>query len=374
MNIFISSLISGFEDKRKAVKDAVCVLGHKPLMAEDFGARANSPQITCLNGVRESDAVILILGSRYGAIQESGLSATHEEVIEARNTKPLIIFIESEISEAEPEQVKLIKEVSTWEKGLFRGEFSSGEDLKAKALKAIHDLVLARAVAPLDPVGLKTRAVENLPRSNQNFSQSAINLDISIAAGPDSTIIRPAQMDSKELEDRLSKEALFGRHAIFDKQFGTNVSLENGALCICQTLNRDLKNLVKLHSNGDLLISLPLASPSGGLPAIIEEQVTEQLSKALNYALWIYSDIDPTQRLTHLVPALSISGGSSASWKTQAEYLASPNTMYSSFSMGQDKAPVFLNPAHVGRQAFILDKLLYVEDFIALLRRQWKSK
>ncbi|MGG6136317.1 DUF4062 domain-containing protein [Pantoea allii] len=113
MNIFISSLISGFEDKRKAVKDAVCVLGHKPLMAEDFGARANSPQITCLNGVRESDAVILILGSRYGAIQQSGLSATHEEVIEARNTKPMIIFIESEISEAEPEQDKLIKEVST---------------------------------------------------------------------------------------------------------------------------------------------------------------------------------------------------------------------------------------------------------------------
>lgn len=374
MNIFISSLISGFEGKREAVKDAVCVLGHKPLMAEDFGARANSPQITCLNGVRESDAVILILGSRYGAIQQSGMSATHEEFIEARNTKPLIIFIESEISEAEPEQDKLIKELSTWEKGFFRGEFSSDKDLKAKALKAIHDLVLARAVAPLDPVGLKTRAVENLPRSNQNFSQSAINLDISIAAGPDSTIIRPAQMDSKELEDKLSKEALFGRHAIFDKQFGTNVSLENGALCICQALNRDLKNFVKLHSNGDLLISLPLSSPSGGLPAIIEEQVTEQLSKALDYALWIYSDIDPTQRLTHLVPALSISGGSSASWKTQAEHLASPNTMYSSFSLGQDKVPVFLNPAHVGRQAFTLDKLLYVEDFIALLRRQWKSK
>ncbi|MGC1072501.1 hypothetical protein L2D04_06865 [Pantoea agglomerans] len=62
-------------------------------------------------------------------------------------------------------------------------------------------------------MGLKTRAVEDLPRSNQTFSQSAINLDISIAAGPDSTIIRPAQMDSKELPDNLSKEALFGRHA-----------------------------------------------------------------------------------------------------------------------------------------------------------------
>ncbi|WP_411201673.1 DUF4062 domain-containing protein [Kosakonia cowanii] len=70
MNIFISSLISGFEDKRDAVKKAIIVLGHKPVMAEDFGARSDSPQVTCLKGVRESDAVILILGSRYGAKQQ----------------------------------------------------------------------------------------------------------------------------------------------------------------------------------------------------------------------------------------------------------------------------------------------------------------
>lgn len=40
MNFFISSLISGFEDKREAVKRAITVLGHKPVMAEGFGARS----------------------------------------------------------------------------------------------------------------------------------------------------------------------------------------------------------------------------------------------------------------------------------------------------------------------------------------------
>ncbi|WP_264290285.1 DUF4062 domain-containing protein [Duffyella gerundensis] len=103
-----------------AVKRAISILQHNPIMAEDFGAKPDSAQITCLRGVRESDVVILILGSRYGYEQQQGLSATHEEVLEARTTKQLIIFIQSGI-EPEPKQADLINEVSSWEKGLFLG-------------------------------------------------------------------------------------------------------------------------------------------------------------------------------------------------------------------------------------------------------------
>jgi len=41
------------------------------------------PQPTRLDGVRQSSAVVLILGGNYGA-KPSGLSATHEEYREAR--------------------------------------------------------------------------------------------------------------------------------------------------------------------------------------------------------------------------------------------------------------------------------------------------
>ena len=77
MKVFVSSLISGMEAERAAVKDAIETLGHQPLMAEDFGARPSSPQITCLHGVREADVVVLVLGPRYGSRQPSGISATH---------------------------------------------------------------------------------------------------------------------------------------------------------------------------------------------------------------------------------------------------------------------------------------------------------
>ena len=66
MKIFISSLITGFEPLRSAARSAIQVLRHEPVMAEDFGARPTSPQVACLQGVRDSDLVVLSLGDRYG--------------------------------------------------------------------------------------------------------------------------------------------------------------------------------------------------------------------------------------------------------------------------------------------------------------------
>jgi hypothetical protein len=84
MKIFISSLITGMEQIRTAARNAITILGHEPVVAEDFGALPHTPQVACLDGLRRSAAVVLILGARYGAKQISGLSATHEEYREAR--------------------------------------------------------------------------------------------------------------------------------------------------------------------------------------------------------------------------------------------------------------------------------------------------
>ena len=57
MKIFISSLITGMEDTRAAAKSAIEALGHAAVMAEDFGARPQSPQVACLDGLRQSSLV-----------------------------------------------------------------------------------------------------------------------------------------------------------------------------------------------------------------------------------------------------------------------------------------------------------------------------
>jgi hypothetical protein len=89
MKIFISSVISGFEDLRAAAALAIRSLGHEPVIAENFDAALVSPRVACLGGVREADLVVLILGKSYGAVQtNSGISATHEEWLEAKNRRP----------------------------------------------------------------------------------------------------------------------------------------------------------------------------------------------------------------------------------------------------------------------------------------------
>src|ERR1700730_9419134 len=137
MKVFISSLITTMEPFRAAAREAVTQLGHQPVMAEDFGAQPSSPQIACLQGLRQSAVVVLILGAGYGAKQASGLSATHEEDREAKNARPVIAFVQDGVSR-DADQSALVSEVQAWDSGLFREGFSSPDRLRAQITRRLH--------------------------------------------------------------------------------------------------------------------------------------------------------------------------------------------------------------------------------------------
>ena len=101
MKVFVSSLIGGYEPYRAAVAEAAEMLGHTVSRAEDLGATPASPQQACLGLVRDGDVVVLLMGERYGAVQPSGLSATHEEYREARERKPVLVFVEEQVTREE---------------------------------------------------------------------------------------------------------------------------------------------------------------------------------------------------------------------------------------------------------------------------------
>ncbi len=103
MRVFISSVITGFGPFRDTAVDAVKVLRHEPLRSEDYSASPASPQQTCLQGVRDADVTIVLLGERYGEVQPSGMSATHEEYVEARSHKTAIVLVQEGVS-LEPRQ------------------------------------------------------------------------------------------------------------------------------------------------------------------------------------------------------------------------------------------------------------------------------
>lgn len=374
MKVFISSLITGMEAERAAVKHVVEVLRHQPIMAEEFGSRPSSPQVACLSELRDADLVILVLGSNYGVKQANGFSATHQEFKEAQNRKPILTFVQS--GDPESDQTALIKEASGWEKGQFWAPYSSVEDLKDKVYKALYDHALANARAPLDPHALNTRALSLLPERRRDGSTALFQF--ALAAGPDQAVLRPAQIESPDLSSALEQHALFGPTAVFQRTQGTKVSLERDALVIEQEGRYNEGAKISLWPTGDVFIQLPADRPSSrsGFPVLIEEDVAKQVQAALAYADWLLGHIDPTQRLSHVSLAVRVLGGSMFGWRTEREHDASPDR--GSFSMyGQEEArdaPVQMAPPHMARQALTMNAAAIVEDLVALLRRQWTRR
>ncbi len=106
--------------------------------------------------------MVLIVGAGYGARQPSGLSATHEEYREARESRPVFAFVQQGVS-PEAEQQAFLNEVQAWDTGIFRGSFSSVEELRGKVVGALHNWEVTLAAGPLDPKELLARALAAIP-------------------------------------------------------------------------------------------------------------------------------------------------------------------------------------------------------------------
>jgi len=348
------------------------VMRGEAVMAEDLGARASSPQVACLRGLRDADAVVLILSDRYGAKQESGVSATHEEFLEARGRKPILTFVRTQ--DPEPDQAALIREIGEWARGGLYQTFTSPENLRDHVIRALRDLELARASSPLDPAALVRRAVEIMPE--QTRDQNEMQLHLTLASGPQPALLRPAQIEARELVHDLAQRAYFGQPPLLDLRVGIDHRLDGQALVLFQGDRYHHTAEIRLWGTGDARLILPIGrSTDMGFAALIEEDVAEDIETGLAYFAWLLARIDPTERQSHVALAARIAGRHAMAWRTRAEQAASPGSG-SITGWGREEereAPVQLTPAHMARQALAMDARTMAEDLLVLLRRRWKD-
>ena len=373
MRIFISSLISGFERQRAAARRAVTTLRHEPVMAEDFGAQPNSPQIACLQGLRGSDIVVLILGEDYGFVPSgSPLSATHQEYREARETKPVLAFVQQGISPG-PEQTAFIAEVQAWEGGLFRGGFVGVDDLQDGVTRALHDVTLANATAPADEQEMTARATAMLEPENRNQVTPAM-LDLVIVGGPRQRILRPAELEAPGLAEQLEQTALYGDSRLFDRTLGIASGLDGSDL----VLRQERGAAIRVTEEGSISLRLPLDESRArgrGFDAmsgmvIVEEAVQQRLGTALDFAAGVVDRVDRTQRLTHLVVAVRLSGVEHRGWRTRAQHASNPNSVQMGHCGIRERPPITLA---IRRAALGLDRTALIEDILVPLRRQFPT-
>jgi hypothetical protein len=365
MKIFISSLITGLEDIRAAVREAIEQLGHDAVMAEDFGAQPNSPQMACLMGLRQSGLVILVLGASYGAKQASGLSATHEEYREAQGTRPVIAFVQEDVSR-DADDAKFVTEVQGWEGGLFRGGFKTAEQLRSLVTRAIHQWELSNAASPMDGQEILARALAALP--DRDRQARGVELVVSIAGGPAQPLLRPSEIEAPNLAEDMLQAALFGSNRIFSHSVGSDHQVRDHALHIEQ--DKD-KGSIVLDAQGSLLFRSGLDG-NGSHGGVIEEDIADRLMEIFRYAAWALDRIDPAQRLSHIAVAVTLLGRDYMAWRNRAEHNASPNSYSVGFGNARQQ-PVHLTPGHRPRAALKLNSSQLIEDLVTLLRREWKT-
>ena len=369
MKVFIGSLIRGFEAYREAVASAISDLDYDVIRAEDFPASAETPQQACLDGVRQSDLVVFLLSSAYGQLQTSGLSATHEEYIEARETKPVLVFLHDGV-ELEPEQKNFIQQVRDWSGGSLTGSFDSPDDLRREVTRAIHRHAMRNAGSPapdLDVAGERARGVLALSSAGQDREPLLV---LGLAFAPAQPLLRPAEMESSDLRRDLTQAALFGAWPLFDSRSGVTPRMDGDYL----VLEQDEASLA-LDTGGTVRIALPAVPAErdsrAGLTAIIEEEIRDELGRALRFAHVVIGRIDPTHRVSEVVLAAALQGIGYMPWRTRDEHARSPNSM--TMRGTHEDVVVELAPPSRPRAALEHQAGELAEDFTALLGRRMRE-
>jgi hypothetical protein len=290
------------------------------------------------------------------------LSATHEEYREARERVPVLVFQEAGV-EPEPRQRAFLDEVEGWATGHFRAGFRTPDELRAAVTRGLHDHELALSAGTVDEQEMLARAHALFPDRRGMLGRG--ELVLAVTGGPHQQVIRPAELEDEDLTRDLQREALFGSHPVLSAREGTSSKIVGDALFLEQ---QTASVLVSQAGSVRLVVGLQHSDRARAeMPAIIEEDVTELVSRCIRFVGWVLDRTDPLRRLTDVAVVAGIVGGGYMAWRTRAEHERNPGS--GRITSGGGDVVVSLTPARRHRQALTHDADRLAEDLVVLLRR-----
>jgi hypothetical protein len=308
---------------------------------------------------------VLLLGERYGMPADgNGLSPTHEEYREARDRKPVLVFIQRTMR-PEPAQVEFIREVQAWSRGHYTAEFSDANDLNEVVTRAVHALELDRSTGPVDEREIQARLDRLVPQDSGAWRTS---LSVVVVGAPRQQAIRPSELEAPELEEKLLQMAMFGRNRVLDRKSGSESEVREHALRLKQEVGE-----VLLDELGTIRVIQSAQSDEGGhdyLPVLIEEQILERIAAALRFAGEVLDEVDPNRRLSSVAPMASLLGAGHLGWQTRQQRAKGGSVSMGMSGRGAISAK--LNPITRHRAALTQQSEVLADDLMVLLRRQVK--
>ena len=307
--VFISSVVQGFEDYRRAAREAVLLLRQEPVMAEDFEARSMSPQLACLEGVRSSDIYMGLFGRKYSA-------PTKEEFSEAQRLEKEILVLIKEGSR-DPEQEEFLRSVEDWQSGYFRNTFADAQDLRDKVIAALHSSLYRLDQQAVDPAHYRI-PIDRYDWGSRPTPQGSVWFGIVIC--PDCfapRLISPFDLGKPGFQKEIMRLALLGDIPLSDVGRGTETQVHENTLILSQVLQRQypriLHRLLEIHTEGILVLGSILsenASPGRFLDHYIidAQEVAQTLRCALTFAYDFYQQTKLETKIQHIYFGFSLTG------------------------------------------------------------------
>ncbi len=187
LTIFISSTVADLSNERKSVLDAIKALQLKHESMEYFGARPSRPIETCLEEVKKSDALIVIVGHRYGSVV-SGMNVSYTEAEYNEGLKlgkPILVYLKSDDVpvlpsqfERDPQNLESLKNFKN--KLTTRHTVSYFKDSHELSLMVVSDLT--RTIEAIeDFTKIEEEKVEEVKISQKidSLTKEALDKDIS---------------------------------------------------------------------------------------------------------------------------------------------------------------------------------------------------
>jgi hypothetical protein len=222
-----------------------------------------------------------------------------------------------------------------------------------------------QADASVDHQELFERAIGRVPSRLNTAGEPSLAL--TVAGGPQQSVLRPTELEDPVLANQLTRELLFGDAALLDPSEGTTSAMSGNSLIIKQS-----RSWLALDAEGTVVVLRPLRRgvQPGGLSAVIEEDVRSDIEGALRFVDRLLGIIDGRGRLTHVAPVVALLAAGYGAWRTRAEHAASPNSMAMNIT-ARDEPPVArLSPPARLRSALHDQPAELAADLTVLLRRE----
>src|SRR5450631_2917682 len=228
--VFVSSVMDGFEEYRRAAREGIEAAGATPVLVEDFPSLSTSSRNACLDGIDSSDYVASIVGQRGGWMAPSGLLVVEEELEHAkRSNVPVLAFLQDIPRTPEAEAFAL--RLSDYVEGAFRTTFRTPEDLRKQIERAFRQKV--EQVSPRRTVNADDLA--SYFKSDRHESGMMTILRFVLVPERQGEILHPVQIASKEFERQLFEIGHAAHVGLFSFTRPKSVGMQGADLVIEQT-------------------------------------------------------------------------------------------------------------------------------------------